>query len=94
MVKIEKERKRIMQQELKETLNTQMAHQERTWSKSPKRVRKEVEPVQDDGFGTNEGRGFRNLDQRPDLAVNKTWKLESKTNHRNNDQGLVQALSE
>lgn len=94
MMKIEKERKRIMQQELKDTLHIQMAHKERTWSKSPKRPRREVEPVEDDGFGTNEGRGFRNLDQRPDLEVNRTWKLESTSKNRNNDKDLVQALSD
>lgn len=94
MMRHEKERKKIMQQELKETLNTQLAHKERTWSKSPQRPRKPVEPVEDDGFGTNDGRGYRNLDQRPELEANRTWKLESTQKHRQNDHGLVQALSE
>lgn len=94
MIKLEKEKKKIMQQELKETLVEQIKHKHGShFVPSPKRFRK-PEPVEDDGFGTNEGRGPKNFDLRTDLEVNRTWKLESAGKVKNSDKELVQALSE
>ena len=95
MIRLEKEKKKIMQQELRETLIDQIKHKNgETFVPSPRRTRRETEPVPDDGFGTNEGRGHKNFDLRPDLEVNRTWKQESAGKTRHNDKDLVQALSE
>jgi hypothetical protein len=95
LIRLEKEKKKIMQQELKETLIEQIKHKtDKSFVPSPKRFRPAPEPVQDDGFGSNEGRGHKNFDLRPELQVNQTWKHESAGKVKTTDRDLVQALSE
>lgn len=94
MIRLEKEKKKIMQQELKNTLVEQIKHKESTFIPSPKKSRPAPEPVEDDGFGTNEGRGHKNFNLKPDLELNRTWKQESATKTKVTDRELIQALSE
>lgn len=102
-IHLERERKKAIQRDLKETLTEQIKEKEdkvfvQTFipraTATATRQPRVVEPVEDDGFGTNDGRGFTNLDQRPAIEVTQRIRNASVSKERQNDQHLVTALSE
>lgn len=100
---LERERKKALQRDLKETLTEQIREKEadrvfvqsfpRATETAASRVRVQA-PIEDDGFGTNDGRGFTNLDQRPAIEATQRIRNSSVSRERQNDQQLVTALSE
>lgn len=90
----ERERKRAMQKELRETLISQINSKEDRAVTQTHQSRNPEQRVVDDGFGTNDNSRLRNYDQRPEIALHNEYKASSAGKDRQNDRQLVQALSE
>lgn len=94
LIRAERERKRAMQAELRDTLVEQIRDRDDR-ALTQNLTRRDVElRIVDDGFGANRGRGGENFDQRSDVQVQSTLRENSATRNRDNDRQIVQALSE
>ena len=90
----ERERKKAMQKELRETLMTQMNSKDDRAVVQTHQSRNPDHRIVDDGFGTNDNSKLRNYDQRPEITLHNEYKTSSAGKDRQNDRHLVQALSE
>lgn len=90
----ERERKKVMQKELRETLLTQMNSKEDRAVTQTHQSKNPEQRIVDDGFGTNDNSKLRNYDQRPEIALHNEYQTTSAGKDRQNDRQLVQALSE
>lgn len=93
-MRAEREKKKAMQRELKETLRNQIDSKEQRGYVEVHETRNPELRVVDDGFGTNDHSGQRNYDQRPQIALHTEYKVNSTGKERDTDRHLVQALSE